>query len=154
MLMKALQVVRPRSFVTVQVPVPQLGSGTLSADRFLIQTHWVSMCGSDIPFFTGRKRFKTYPLSPGAPIHECVGQVAESTADLFQPGDHVVAIPEGDLGLAEFFVAQAAKAARLPPDLASRDTSCMIQPLSTVMNAVDRLGDIGGKSVAIIGLIR
>ncbi len=94
MLMRALQVVRPRSFETVQTPVPHLSSG--SADRLLIQTHWVSMCGSDIPFFTGGKRFKTYPLAPGASIHECVGQVVKSTSNLFQPGDHVIAIPEGD----------------------------------------------------------
>jgi threonine dehydrogenase-like Zn-dependent dehydrogenase len=150
MSMKALQVVRPRSFATVQLPVPDLGSG--GADRLLIRTRWVSMCGSDIPFFTGNKRFKTYPLPPGAPIHECAGQVVESTSNLFQPGDQVIAIPEGDQGLAEFFVAQAAKAAHLPPDLAGRDTSCMIQPLSTVLNAVDRLGDIQGQSIAVVGL--
>ena len=96
MLMKAMQVVQPRSFVTVQVPIPHLTSG--SPDRLLIQTRWASMCGSDIPFFTGNKRFKPYPLAPGAPIHECVGQVVESTSDLFRPGDHVVAIPEGDQG--------------------------------------------------------
>jgi len=71
---------------------------------------------------------------------------------LFQPGDQVIAIPEGDQGLAEFFVAQAIKAARLPPDLARRDASCMIQPLSTVMNAVDRLGDLQDKSVVVVGL--
>jgi threonine dehydrogenase-like Zn-dependent dehydrogenase len=28
----------------------------------------------------------------------------------------------------------------------------MIQPLSTVMNAVDRLGDIKGQSIAVVGL--
>ena len=143
MSMKALQLVRPRSFATVQAPVPDLGSG--GADRLLIRTRWVSMCGSDIPFFTGNKRFKTYPLPPGAPIHECVGQVIQSTSSLFQPGDQVIAIPEGDQGLAEFFVAQAAKAVQLSPDLARCDTGCMIQPLSTVMNAVDRLGGIKGS---------
>ena len=35
MLMKALQIVRPRSFETVQLPVPHLSSG--DADRLLIQ---------------------------------------------------------------------------------------------------------------------
>ena len=30
--------------------------------------------------------------------------------------------------------------------------ACIIQPLSTVMNAVDRLGDLKGKSVAVMGL--
>jgi threonine dehydrogenase-like Zn-dependent dehydrogenase len=31
-------------------------------------------------------------------------------------------------------------------------TSCLIQPLSTVINAVDRLGSVEEKSVAVIGL--
>ncbi len=148
--MKALQVVRPRTFSPVELPAPRLTAG--SPERIVVRTGWVSMCGSDIAFFTGSKRLKSYPLAPGAPMHECVGQVVESTSDLFRPGDQVVAIPEGDQGLAEFFVAQATKAVRLPPELADRDTCCLIQPLSTVMNAVDRLGDVRGRSIAIVGL--
>jgi L-iditol 2-dehydrogenase len=148
--MKALQVVRPRSFAVVEVPVPRLSSSY--TDQLLIQTRWVSMCGSDIPFFNGSKRLRSYPLLPGAPIHECAGQVVASTSNLFRPGDQVVAIPDGNQGLAEFFVAQAARAVLLPPDLADRDTRCLIQPLATVMNAVDCLKDIAGQSVAVIGL--
>jgi L-iditol 2-dehydrogenase len=148
--MKALQVIRPRSFTLMESPIPRLTAS--SPERIVVRTGWVSMCGSDIPFFTGSKRWKSYPLAPGAPMHECVGQVVESTSDLFQPGDHVVAIPDGDQGLAEFFVAQAAKAVRLPMELAYCGACCLIQPLSTVMNAVDRLGDVAGKSVAVVGL--
>jgi L-iditol 2-dehydrogenase len=110
------------------------------------------MCGSDIPFFTGNKRHKTYPLPVAQPIHECVGKVIESTSSLYQPGDRVVAIPQTDQGLSEYFVALAAKATKLPPDLDDQGTSCLIQPLSTVINGVDRLGDVTGKSVAVIGL--
>jgi threonine dehydrogenase-like Zn-dependent dehydrogenase len=110
------------------------------------------MCGSDVPFFTGSQRIKHYPLAPGAPIHECVGQVVESQSTRFQPGDWVIAIPENNQALAEYFVAQAAKAVRLPLDLANSDSSCLVQPLSTVMNAVDRLGDIQGRSVTVVGL--
>lgn len=150
MVMKALQVVKPREFKIIQAPVPVLKSGAL--DRILIRTGWVSMCGSDIPFFTGSKRYKNYPLNPGAPIHECYGQVIESTSARFQAGDWVVAIPEGDQGLAEFFIAQGAKAVRLPPELAACPTTCLMQPLSTVMKAINRLGDISGRSVAVVGL--
>jgi len=110
------------------------------------------MCGSDIPFFTGHKRHKTYPLPVAAPIHECVGQVVESTSSLFQPGDRVIAIPENDQGLSEYFIARATKAAKLPSDLDDNGTGCLIQPLSTVINAVDRLGDVAGKSIAVVGL--
>jgi threonine dehydrogenase-like Zn-dependent dehydrogenase len=148
--MKALQVLRPRSFSLVEVPVPRLSAG--SPARIAVRTGWVSMCGSDIPFFTGGKRWRSYPLAPGAPMHECAGQVVESASGLFRPGDFVVAIPDGDQGLAEYFVAQAAKAIRLPPDLPDPGACCVIQPLSTVMNALDRLGDVAGKSVAVVGL--
>ena len=150
MLMNALHLVQPRSFVNIQVPVPKLGSG--NPDQVLIRTNWVSMCGSDIPFFTGSQRIKRYPLAPGAPIHECVGQVVETQSTRFQPGDWVIAIPENNQALAEYFVAQAAKAVRLPLDLANSDSSCLVQPLSTVMNAVDRLGDFHGRSVTVVGL--
>lgn len=148
--MKALQVVKPRHFSQVQAGLPDLK--TAGPDRILVQPEWVSMCGSDIPYFTGSKRHKTYPLPVGAPIHECVGRVIESTSGLYKPGDRVVAIPEGDQGLAEFFVAQSAKAALLPPNLDDKGTCCLIQPLSTVINAIDRLGKVEGKSVAVIGL--
>jgi len=148
--MKTLQVVKPRSFEQVQVAVPDLKTAGL--DRILVQPEWVSMCGSDIPFFTGNKRYKSYPLLAAQPIHECVGKVIDSTSSLFQPGDRVVAIPESDQGLSEYFVAQAAKVVKLPDDLDDRGTSCLIQPLSTVINAVDRLGDVEGKSVAVVGL--
>jgi len=150
MLMKALQLVQPKSFVSIQVPVPLMNSG--KPDQILIRTAWVSMCGSDIPFFTGSQRIKHYPLAPGAPIHECVGQVVESRSTQFKPGDWVIAIPENNQALAEYFIAQAVKAVRLPAELANSDTSCLIQPLSTVMNAVDRLGDIHGRSDTEVGL--
>jgi L-iditol 2-dehydrogenase len=148
--MRALQVVQPRTFVSVQVPRPELKSD--GVDQILVRTSWVSMCGSDIPFFTGGKRFKSYPLPAGAPIHECVGQVVESTSPLYRPGDRVLAIPEAEQGLAEFFPAKAAKSVLLHPELAHCDSCCLIQPLSTVMNAVDRAGDVRGKSVVVIGL--
>jgi L-iditol 2-dehydrogenase len=150
MVMNALQLIQPRHFSLLRTPVPCLTSEQM--DQIVVRTGWVSMCGSDIPFFTGNKRHKTYPLPVGAPIHECYGQVIESRSPLFQPGEHVVAIPNADQGLAEFFVAQAAKAVRLPAEMVRDEVSCLIQPLSTVINAVDRLGDIAGKSVAVVGL--
>jgi threonine dehydrogenase-like Zn-dependent dehydrogenase len=148
--MKALQLVQPRIFERIDIPIPVLNKNT--TEMILVRTRWVSLCGSDISFFTGNKRYINYPLSTGAPIHESVGQVIESQSNQFQPGDIVLAIPESDLGLAEYYVAQAGKAIHLPEVLAICDDSCLIQPLSTVLNAVDQLGEIQGKSVAVIGL--
>jgi threonine dehydrogenase-like Zn-dependent dehydrogenase len=154
--MKALQIIQPGSFSRIEIP--ELHLDEADPGKILVRSAWFSMCGSDIPFFTGRKRFKThprfkgYPLPWGMPIHECVGQVVESTSEMFMPGEWVVAIPENDQGLSEMFVAQASKGVGLPNDLNIMSECPLIQPLSTVINAVDRLGDVKGKSVAVIGL--
>ena len=150
MLMKALQVTRPRLFELMEIPVPQLPAE--GEDRVLVRTAWASMCGSDIPFFTGNKRYRSYPLAAGAPMHECVGEVVASTSKKFRQGDTVLAIPEGDQGLAEFFLAQASKTVALNCNTDDPGAACIIQPLSTVMNAMDRLGDFRGKSIAVMGL--
>lgn len=148
--MKVLQVRQPNAFDLVELPIPALS--ITPPERILIKTRWVSLCGSDIPFFTGNKRHVNYPLPPGAPIHESIGQVVESQSDKFRPGDLVLAIPEGDQGLAEYFLAQAGKTIHLPAELAGCDDSCLIQPFSTVLNGVDQLGDVQGKSTAVVGL--
>jgi threonine dehydrogenase-like Zn-dependent dehydrogenase len=148
--MNALHLVRPRTFSPVQVPAPSLDPAR--PGFLLVRTRWVAMCGSDLAFFAGSKRHKPFPLPAGAPGHEVTGQVVESTSDQFRPSDWVVAMPDGDVGLSEFFLAQAAKAVRLPAEQAGSDCACLIQPLSTVINAVDRMGEIEGRSVAIAGL--
>ena len=148
--MKALQVVQPRSFSLVQVPNPVLDINR--RNYILVHTSWVSMCGSDIPFFCCRKPNLPYPLRSGFPVHECVGQVIQSTAEGYESGDWVLAIPEESRGLSEYFIARADKAVHLPAELGDRSKCCLIQPLATVLNGVDRLGDISGASVAVVGL--
>jgi len=150
MMMKALQVVQPGAFEQVHVPLPQISSG--EHDAVLVKTEWAALCGSDIAFFAGNKRHRTYPLEPGAPIHECVGQVMESSSKRFHPGDRVLAIPDENRGLAEVFLARESKTVILPDEIEDIGAACLIQPLSTVMHAIDRLGDIRGKSIAVAGL--
>lgn len=148
--MRTLQLVRPRSFDQVNIPVPQLPSE--GSGRILVRTAWVSMCGSDIAFFTGHKRFRNFPMAPGAPIHECVGEVVESASGPFAPGDRVLSIPDGDQGLAEYFLAQVSRTTALSAEIADPGAACIIQPLSTVVNAMDRVGDVREKAVAVVGL--
>lgn len=149
MQMKALQVVRPRSFEQVQVPIPKLPEGK---ECVLVRSCWALTCGSDIPFFIGNKRQRPFPLPPGAPVHECIGEVVESSAADFHPGDRVLSIPEGDLGLAEYFLALASKTIPIASEFADPAAACIIQPLSTVINAMERLGDLRRQSVAVVGL--
>jgi threonine dehydrogenase-like Zn-dependent dehydrogenase len=76
----------------------------------------------------------------------------ECGSNLFCPGDRVLSIPDGNQGLAEYFLAQASRTVALKKGIEDPGAACIIQPLSTVVNAMDRLGDIRGKSFAIFGL--
>ncbi|HUM13398.1 MAG TPA: zinc-binding dehydrogenase [Myxococcaceae bacterium] len=148
--MKALQLTRPRSFTPVDVARPELGSAPGS--RLVVETGSVSICGSDIPSFTGRRQPQAFPLPAGAPIHECAGTVVQTTSTRFCPGDLVVAIPDFNQGLAEYFTALASRAVKLPADLAGASSCPLVQPLSTVVSAVDRVGAVAGRTFAVVGL--
>jgi threonine dehydrogenase-like Zn-dependent dehydrogenase len=145
--MKALQLLKPRQFRTVEIARPEIGS-----DQILVRLEKAVLCGSDIPKFTGMWRGLQYPLPPGMPIHECVGVVMESRTPRFQVGDRVVAVPFGDRGLAEYYVADSIKAIGIPDPLARSEASLLIQPLSTVVYALDRLGDVAGRTAIVVGL--
>jgi threonine dehydrogenase-like Zn-dependent dehydrogenase len=145
--MKALQLVKPRQFRAVDVARPGIGE-----DQILVRLGRVVLCGSDIPKFTGMWRGLQYPLPAGMPVHECTGMVAESRSPRFDVGDAVVAVPRGDQGLAEYYAADASRAIRIPEPLNQSETSLLIQPLSTVVYALDRLGDVAGCRAIVVGL--
>ncbi len=145
--MKALQLLKPRQFQAVEVAQPAIGE-----DQILVRLGKAVLCGSDIPKFTGLWRGLQYPLPAGMPIHECVGTVVESRSPRFEAGDLVVAVPQGDVGLAELYPAEAHKAVRIPAPLAQCDACLLIQPLSTVVYALDRLGEVAGRTAVVVGL--
>jgi threonine dehydrogenase-like Zn-dependent dehydrogenase len=144
---KALHLVKPRQFEIVQVPTPEIGD-----DQILVRLGKVVLCGSDIPKFVGTWPGLEYPLPPGMPIHECVGVVEDSRSPRFRAGDPVVAVPKGDQGLADYYVADAVKAIRIPEPLIDSEASLLIQPLSTVIYALDRLADVTGSTALVVGL--
>jgi L-iditol 2-dehydrogenase len=146
-MMKALHLVKPRQFQTVEIARPEIGD-----DQILVRLEKAVVCGSDVPKFTGMWRGLQYPLPPGMPIHECVETVVDSRSPRFRAGDRVVAIPRGDQGLAEYYVADAIKAVVIPDALFDSDATLLIQPLSTVVYALDRLGDVAGRSTVVVGL--
>jgi threonine dehydrogenase-like Zn-dependent dehydrogenase len=148
--MKALQLTHPRLFAPVDVAMPEIGSAPQG--RLVVRSGSVSICGSDIPYFKGSRSAEGRPLPPGAPVHECAGTVVQSTSSQFSPGDLVVAIPDDNRGLAEYFTALASRAVRLPAELAGARSCPLVQPLSTVVNAVDRIGAVAGRTFAVVGL--
>lgn len=145
--MHALQLTMPRSFSLVQTPEPLQKPGSM-----LVRLKWAIICGSDMVEFSGKKRSLNYPLAPGMPAHECVGEIVESTSEEFVPGDHVLAVPDNHQGLAELFVTQEQSAIHLSAALFASNCTPLAQPLSTVIYAADKLGDVTGRSVAVVGL--
>ena len=145
--MRALQVVKPRQFRDIETARPEIGN-----NQILVRLEKAVLCGSDIPKFTGMWRGLQYPLPPGMPIHECVGVVVDSHSPRFQVGDRVVAVPKGDRGLAEYYLAEADRSLCIPEPLGQSEACLLIQPLSTVIYAFDRLSDIADCTAVVVGL--
>jgi len=122
------------------VPKPALAPGEI-----LVRSRVATLCGSDFPFFVGHQR--TYPAAPGLPVHETMGEVAESRAEGFAVGDLVLAIPSAG-GFCQYFAAQGSRSAVLP---LWRDDLVLAQPLGCVIKAARRLRPMEGRSVLVIG---
>jgi threonine dehydrogenase-like Zn-dependent dehydrogenase len=105
------------------------------------------ICGSDLPSFIGRRNtFVDFYGQPGYPLHEVVGEVVGGE---LPAGTRVVGWAEHHLGLAELFVARVD--AITPVEEFADVEATVVQPLSTVLHQLDRIPDVSGKRVAVIG---
>ena len=75
-------------------------------------------------------------------MHEVVGTTAA--------GARIVGWAEGHRGLAEYFVAREDAIVELDDELSDVEAT-VVQPLCTVLHQLDRLGDVEGRRVAVIG---
>ena len=151
--MRSLQLTSPRSFTAIEEPTPALpGPGWL-----LVEFTRALICGTDLPYFNGRKPIAAFPMEPGRPIHECSGIVRQSTSQLFSPGDRVVAMPKADQGLKELYLAREEDACPVPEAIEDWDAATLIQPLSTViygmekLGVMEKLGQVRGASAMVVG---
>jgi threonine dehydrogenase-like Zn-dependent dehydrogenase len=84
-------------------------------------------------------------------MHEVVGRVRASREPAIAPGDRVVGWASAADALAELVV--TAGAGLHPVRSAGRDPRTVAaQPLACVLYAVDQLGDLRGRRVAVLGL--
>jgi threonine dehydrogenase-like Zn-dependent dehydrogenase len=144
---KALQVVKPRQFQTVEMARPEIND-----DQILLRREKAVLCGGDIPRFTGTWPRLKYPLPAGMPIRECIGTVVASRSPRFQVSDRVEAMPGGDQGWAEYYVADAIRVVGIPELSIYSEANQLIQPLSTVVYALDKLGEIADRTAIVVGL--
>ena len=142
--MWAYTITGPGRLERVEAPVPEPPPG-----RVLARLRAGGICGSDLPSFHGvRNVFVDGYGEPGYPLHEVVGEVV--AGDL-PAGTRIVGWAEGHYGLAEYYVARVDASLVLDDELSDVEAT-VIQPLCTVLHALDRVGDVNGKRAAVIGL--
>ena len=145
--MKAAQLVGPKRFELIDVETPAPVDG-----ECLIKLQSLSICGSDIRHGYGPLQpEEEYPLVSGKPCHECAGVVVESRTDEFQEGQRVIVLPTNQQGgLVEYMASKPGRMAPLP-DHGDLSDWVMCQPSGTVLFAVQKMGNVLGKSVLIMG---
>ena len=145
----------PGTFTRLLVPRPD--ETKLAPGKVLLRVTAGGICGSDLPFLHGRQNPYAAPGTDaearafGFPLHEVAGEVLASTDDRFTIGDLVVGWAEAFDGLAELVVTGADSLCHY--DVALTPTAAVLmQPLACVLYAVERLGDVSGRTCAVLGL--
>ncbi len=142
--MKAARIVGPRRFeiLDIEAPIAQPG-------EVLVRMQHLSICGSDLRSYECVLPEGDYPDSTGYPCHECAGVIEESHADGLKAGQRVISLAYSG-GLVEYSAVPAELIAVLPEDM---DTSLgvLCQPLGTVIYALQRVGNVLGKRVVVLG---
>jgi L-iditol 2-dehydrogenase len=145
------------------------------ADEILVKIERIGVCGSDIHVYHGVHPYTGYPVVQG---HEVSGVIAEMGAKVegFQTGEYVVFMPQVTCGTCypcrhgmehicdqlkvmgfqtngaaqEYFAVPARKVLKVPPEI-SLDHAAMIEPVAVAVHALSRYGEVGGKSVVVLG---
>jgi threonine dehydrogenase-like Zn-dependent dehydrogenase len=128
-------------------PAPE----ALSEGEVLLKVLAGGICGSDLPFFQGHRSPAVAPGTPGFPLHEVVGEVVASRYDAIRAGETVVGWATGQNGLAEYVVSAGDSLHAYSPGL-DPVTAVLLQPLACVLYAVEQIGEVEGRSAAVLGV--
>ena len=167
--MTALVVSKPSCFEVREVARPIPGP-----DEALVKVRYSAICGSDLKLIRGRMEDIVFPLIPG---HEWSGEVVEAprafshmvgrpvVSDLLQACGACEDCARGyrnlcssltepgisvDGAYAQYVLVKAKQLYLLPAALAA-ERACMVEPLSVVLYALQRLTLEGGERVLIFG---
>jgi 2-desacetyl-2-hydroxyethyl bacteriochlorophyllide A dehydrogenase len=83
--MKALLLTAPRELLLTDLPRPELAPGQVR-----VRVRNVGVCGSDYSSIAGKLPFTRFPIVVG---HEASGEILESAADGWSPGERVLLHP-------------------------------------------------------------
>jgi len=143
--MRVIRLLGPRKIEIVSRPKPTIRPG-----EALVRMSEIAICGSDLLPYLGSQP-REYPGVDGYPAHECVGTVAESDLDGYQPGDRVLYFPLHQDGLQEYVIAaKPTQVLRLPAD-GNISEWMMAQLSGTIIHALRELGTVMSDRIAVIG---
>ncbi len=146
---RAAQIVAQGRVECIEAPIEPLRDGDL-----LVHTKFASICGSDLHVVNDGVETSPGFWKPGYPGHEGVGEVLESRAPGFAPGDLVLCapvVPEARC-FSEFQRVRATAVVKLEGELPPLEQVLMAQQLGTVLFANRQHPvDVVGKTVAILG---
>lgn len=146
--MWAYELTAPRQFMRTEIPEP----GPVPHGQVRIRLLAGGICGSDVPKFLGNRRYgRRDAPGPGYPMHEIAGVVEESADPRFSTGDQVSGYAYGQAGLRQLVVTPGDCLTHAPDGMTAIESTA-IQPLSTVMFALDRLPDVRNRDVVVVGL--
>jgi L-iditol 2-dehydrogenase len=144
--MKAIQVTGPQRLQLIEALMPEPSEGEV-----LIKLEALSVCGTDMMAYRHPQPEEDYPLGAGTPCHECAGTIVESKSADWPVGRRVIYLPALNLnGGAEYVVAQPETLVSLPDD-GDIGEWLMCQPWGTVLYALEQVGPVAGKNVAVLG---
>lgn len=146
--MRAIHVAEPRHIEFIDPPVPEPKDGEV-----LVQCSHVALCGSNMGQYTGEGVWGNleFPNPVGWAGHENIGTIVESRCEPWEPGQLVLAQPEGYHGFAEYIVSRPPGIALLPQDPPDVAALIVAQPVATVLRALSYTGPVINQRCAVIG---
>lgn len=147
--MRAGLVVERGRVVCDEVEIRKPGQGEL-----LVRTDMAAICGSDLHVVYDGLGVTEYPLRPGFPGHEGVGEVVESNDAGWKPGDKVLCCPynPNSATFADYQTIPAHSCVKLPASERPLEELLMAQQMGTTLFALRRFPrDLHGKTVMVMG---
>ncbi|MGA9174992.1 MAG: alcohol dehydrogenase catalytic domain-containing protein [Thermoactinomyces sp.] len=157
-----------------EIELRNVESPSPKEDEVKLKMIYGGICGSDLGVYQGKLQHATYPLRPG---HELLGTIIEAGPDAkYEVGTRVVVLPNTfcgqcemcvkdhtnlcvnkksmgvniDGGFSEEFIVSSKFVLPLPPDLPD-EKAVLIEPLSVVVHALNKVDITKGTSVAVVG---
>ncbi|MGV0792703.1 zinc-binding dehydrogenase [Mycolicibacterium sp. XJ1819] len=152
--MWAYRLVAP--YTLERVDIAEKTADDLGPGQVLLSFAAAGVCGSDLPPFRGVRGKIAGDLGrsaaemAGFPIHEVAGEVLASRHPQHRVGARVAGWASGFDGLMQRVVADGDGLAAYDPALSAAH-AVALQPLACVLYALEQLGDLAGRDVAVIG---